>query len=89
MDKDRHSIILENRKILVVDGVVDVISFDETFVELDTFGGRLNVSGNEIRIHELCLEKSRIEVEGKICELVYEDVNTKTKKGIFGRLMGQ
>ena len=89
MDKDRHSIILENRKKLLIEGVLDVISFDETIVELDTVGGRLTVSGNELHVHALCLEKGQIEVEGQISELVYEDVNTKNKKGVFGRLFGQ
>ncbi len=89
MDRDRHSIILENRKRLVIEGVTDVISFDDISVELDTISGKLNISGSELHIHTLCVEKGQIEVEGRISELVYEDVEQKGKKGVFGRLFGQ
>ena len=86
MDRDRHSIILENRKRLVIEGVIDVISFDDICVELETLGGRLIISGNELHIHTLCLEKREIEVEGQISELVYQDEEQRTKKGFMGRL---
>ena len=89
MDRERHSIILENRKNLVIDGVTDVISFDDINIDLDTLGGRLSISGNELHIHTLCLEKGQIAVDGQISELVYQDVEQRSKKGMFGRLFGQ
>ncbi len=85
MDNNSHTIKLEDRKKLVLDGVKDVISFDDMTVALETFMGRLIINGNELHIQTLCLESGNVVVEGNIDELVYEDSGQNKKKGIFGR----
>ena len=82
-----HNIKLEDRKKLFLEGVSDVISFDDISVVLDTALGRLNINGNELHIQTLCLETGIVTVEGRIDELIYEDTSDKKKKGIFGRYL--
>jgi sporulation protein YabP len=86
MDSNRHNLRLENRKKLILDGVRDVISFDDMYVVLDTVRGRLNVNGTNLHIQVLSLESGEVVVEGDVAELIYEDETNNTKKGFFGKL---
>ncbi len=86
MEIVNHKIKLEDRKKLVLDGVSDVISFDDLSVILDTVGGRLNINGEGLHIQKLCLESGEVEVEGRVDEIIYEDGPQNKKKTFFGRL---
>ena len=86
MDSNRHNLRLENRKKLILDGVRDVISFDDMYVVLDTVRGRLNVNGTNLHIQVLSLESGEVVVEGDVAELIYEDETNNTKKGFFSKL---
>ncbi|MBQ6702264.1 MAG: sporulation protein YabP [Clostridia bacterium] len=86
MDRNNHSIRLDDRKKLVIEGVSDVVSFDDLSVVLDTLGGRLNINGEDLHIQTLCLESGLVEVVGRIDEMMYEDNNATPKRGLFGRL---
>ena len=87
MDSTRnHNVKLENRKKLVLDGVNDVVSFDDMSVVLDTAMGRLNINGTELHIQVLCLESGEVVIEGNISEMIYEDESNDTPRGLFGRL---
>ncbi len=86
MDSNKHNIILENRRKLTLDGIIDVKEFDDLSVALDTALGRLNIVGSELHIHTLCLEKGEVVIEGLISEIIYEDEAAHTKKGLFGRM---
>ncbi len=83
--KTIHNLTLENRKKLVLDGVEDVISFDDASVLLDTVMGQLTINGSSLRIQELCLEKGNVSLEGDIDEILYSDTQVK-KSGFFGKL---
>ena len=86
MDTNRHNISLENRKRVFVDGVDEVISFDEYSVYMNTSLGRLLINGEQLHIQTLCLEKGNVVVDGEINEIIYESDQKNAKKGIFGRL---
>ena len=86
MDSNKHFVRLENRKKLLLDGVCDVISFDDMSVTLDTVMGRLDVNGNELHIQVLSLDSGEVIINGNISELIYEDINDSPKRGLFGRL---
>lgn len=86
MDNNTHNINLLNRKKLILDGVAEVISFDDLSVVLETFGGKMTVNGDGLHIQKLCLESGDVEIEGRIDEIIYENTE-KTGKGFFGRLI--
>ncbi len=79
-----HQLMLEERRCLTVSGVVDVDSFDETVVTLQTDMGNLTIKGEALHIGRLNIENGDLRVEGLISELVYSEATGKG--GFFSRL---
>jgi len=80
-----HSISLESREKLTVTGVMDVESFDENLIVLDTVRGVLLVRGQDLHLQLLSLEGGQAVVDGLVDSLSYEE---ERKGGLFGRLLG-
>ena len=77
-----QNIILENRQKLSISGVLDVLSFDDQVVILETELGLLTVKGENIRINKLSIDTSEVIVEGDISSLNYSDnKNAEKNKG--------
>ena len=77
-----QNLILENRGKDPSLGVLDVLSFDDQVVILETELGLLTVKGENIRINKLSIDTSEVIVEGDISSLSYsEKGNDKTPKG--------
>ena len=79
-----HTICLEGRKHLRIDGIEDVISYDENGMLLKTACGTLTVDGAGLHIVVLSVEKGELTVEGHICGLYYVDKTVK-KSSFFQR----
>lgn len=75
-----QNLVLENREKLSVTGVVDVLSFDDEVVVMETELGLLNVKGEDLRINKLSIDTSEVVVEGNIYNLFYSE-KTTDKKG--------
>ncbi|MBR6681718.1 MAG: sporulation protein YabP [Clostridia bacterium] len=86
-DKNVHTITLDNRNILRVLGVKEIVSFDEFSVILNTEKGRLCINGSGLHIQELSVDTGVVCVDGQINELIYVDAVEPKKGGIFGRLL--
>lgn len=78
-----QNLILENRGKLSISGVLDVLSFDDQVVILETELGLLTVKGENIRINKLSIDTSEVIVEGDISSLAYSDKETEKSKGNF------
>lgn len=77
-----QNLILENRNKLSISGVLDVLSFDDQVVILETELGLLTVKGENIRINKLSIDTSEVIVEGEISSMNYSDnKNTEKNKG--------
>lgn len=82
-----QNIILENRSKLSISGVLDVLSFDDQVVILETDLGLLTVKGENLRINKLSIDTSEVIVEGDISGLTYSDKDiNKTSNSIFGKI---
>ena len=68
-----QNLILENREKLNVSGVLDVLSFDDQVVIIETELGLLTVKGENLRINKLNIDTSETIVEGDICSMAYRD----------------
>ncbi len=79
-----HSFSLKDRKLLEMKGVLEVVSFNENKVILQTTQGNLFVKGSELNIINLNLDDGSIKVEGYVTSLEYSEKTQKT--GIFNRL---
>lgn len=77
-----QNLILENREKLSISGVLDVLSFDDQVVILETELGLLTVKGENFRINKLSIDTSEVIVEGNIAYMSYTDnKNAEKSKG--------
>ena len=76
-----QNLILENRGKLSISGVLDVLSFDDQVVVVETELGLLTVKGENIRINKLSIDTSEVIVEVEISYLAYSDKETEKTKG--------
>lgn len=74
-----QNIILENREKLSISGVLDVLSFDDQIVILETELGLLTVKGEDLRINKLSLDTTEIIIEGEIFNLGYSEKESERK----------
>lgn len=83
-----QNLILENREKLSISGVLDVLSFDDQIVILETELGLLTVKGENLRINKLSLDTAEVIVDGEIYNLGYseKDLDKKTSGGILGKI---
>ena len=81
-----HRITLDRRESLRVDGVTEVVSFDDTTVLLKTTQGTLLVGGQDLKLRTLTLEGGQVAVDGTVSLLQYEDI--RPQGGFFRRLFG-
>ncbi len=82
-----QNVILENREKLTISGVLDVLSFDDQIVIVETELGLLTVKGENLRINKLSLDTTEVIVEGTISSLSYSEKNLDKKSG--GSLIGK
>lgn len=82
-----QNIILENREKLTVTGVIDVLSFDDQIVIVETQLGLLTIKGEELRINKLSIDSLEVIIEGEIFNLGYSDANINKKNN--GSLLGK
>ena len=83
-----QNLILENREKLTITGVVDVLSFDDQIVIVETQLGLLTIKGEELKINKLSLDSSEVIIEGQIFNLGYSDmgVGKKNSGSILGKI---
>ena len=81
-----HRAVLENRRSLMLTGVLDVDSYDEHTVNAKTADGLLTVEGEGLCVKRLSLEDGILELEGVIGAFFYNDAPAGEEKGFFSRL---
>ena len=83
-----QNLILENREKLTITGVVDVLSFDDQIVIVETQLGLLTIKGKELRINKLSLDSSDVIIDGEIFNLGYSEagMNKKSNGSILGKI---
>jgi len=83
-----QNLILENRSKLSVSGVLDVLSFDDQIVIIETELGLLTIKGETLRINKLSIDTSEVIVEGQIDSISYssKDMNKKSNEGFLGKI---
>ena len=74
-----QNLVLENREKLSVSGVLDVLSFDDQVVIIETELGLLNVKGDNLHINKLSIDTSEVIVEGDIYSMSYSDKSVDKK----------
>lgn len=73
----KSGLTLEERKIMTLTGVLEVVSFDDEKIILSTILGRLVIKGQGLKMDKLDIENSDVIIRGYINSFVY---NGKVKK---------
>ncbi len=82
-----QNLVLENREKLSISGVLDVLSFDDQVVIVETELGLLNVKGENLRINKLSIDTSEVVVEGDIYSMTYSEKNLDKKgSSLIGKI---
>lgn len=77
-----QNIILENREKLSVTGVIDILTFDEDEIILETQNGILEVMGSNLKVEQLSVDTGEILARGTINSVNYSG-EAKQKIGFF------
>lgn len=82
-----HKVTLNERQSLSITGVTEVLSVDESAIQLSTPLGSLWIYGQQLRLKNLDPEGGLLAVSGTVGALVYEQPSQK-KGGWLSRLLG-
>ena len=83
----RHTdLYVKERNKITLNGVINIESFDESYVNLATSEGRINIEGKGLKIESLSRDNGEIQITGRIQGVYYEEQNKA--KGRFARLFG-
>lgn len=74
------------RKQLEVNGIIDVIRFDDVSVVLQTICGELTVEGSGLKMSVLDTDKGIVSLDGQVDSIYYSEETSETKKRLFGRI---
>ena len=85
-EKCQQVLGLTMRKHLDVNGVIDVIRFDDVSVVLQTVCGELTVEGNGLKMSVLDKDKGIVSLDGQVDSIYYSEETNETKKRLFGRI---
>ncbi len=86
-EKTAHHFNVIARKQMTIEGVKDVIGFDESTVQLLTGGGDMTIEGSDLRIKVLDVERGIVSLEGKIDSVFYSETTSDEKRGFWSRFV--
>lgn len=80
----KQTLMLEDRKRLIIDGILNVESFNEDYLELSSNLGRIEIEGSSLKIEELRQDTGKILITGEISGVFYKE--NKTLKTPFSKI---
>lgn len=84
--RSRHTVSMEERERIRMGGVLEVLSFDEEGVMLETECGLMMLKGTGLHMGKLDLDAGEITVEGLFDSITYSDGTLSDKHSFFGKL---
>ena len=82
----RHTLHMEEREKVRIGGVLEVLSFDEEGIMLETTCGMLMLKGAGLHMGKLDLDAGDVTVYGCIDSITYSDGSFTEKHSILGKL---
>ena len=74
-----HTLMLDNRKKLVITGAEDVNGFNEDAVSVKTTDGSLIIKGSGLHTDKLNLDSGDVSIEGRVDAMQYIGNGSKSK----------
>ena len=84
--KTKHSILLMDRSEMRIEGVTEVISFDETAVILKTQCGDMAIEGKDLKVAVLEIDAGIVVLSGTVSGVCYYEPKNKEKSGLVKKL---
>ncbi len=84
--KEKHSVTLRDRKDMRIDGVSEVVSFDEHYILLKTQCGDMAIEGNDLKIAVLEIDAGIVVLSGTVSGVYYSDPQNKEKRSFVKKL---
>ncbi|MDO4557077.1 MAG: sporulation protein YabP [Lachnospiraceae bacterium] len=88
-NQQSHVIHLTDRQSGTVSGVLDVVSFDDKVIILNTQCGKITIKGSNLLVNQLSLEKGEVSIEGNVDTLLYSEAGRtkgEKKESLLGRM---
>ena len=86
-EEKRHTLTVNARAATRIEGVCEVISFDEESVELVTACGDMTVEGEALHVSTLDTERGVVVIDGRVNGVLYHDAAPQ-KRGLRARWFG-
>lgn len=82
----RHTLNMDEREKVRIGGVLEVLSFDEEGIMMETTCGLLMLRGAGMHIGKLDLDAGDVIIDGSIDSITYSDGTFTEKHSILGKL---
>lgn len=86
LDDKKSSLSLENRKKLVITGIIEVISFNDEQIILTTNLGTLNIKGLSLKMNKLDVQNGQVIIIGTVNSCIYSNNHLKKKGNIISKM---
>lgn len=80
-EEKKSNLSLENRKKLIITGVIEVINFDEEKISLNTKLGNLSIKGEGLKMNKLDVQNGDVIINGSIASIIYSGKSVSKNKG--------
>ena len=77
---------MEERERVQIGGVLEVLSFDEEGIMLETICGMLMLKGTGLHMGKLDLDSGDVTVDGSVDNITYSDGSFSEKHSFLGKL---
>lgn len=84
--KQSHIINIDNRQKIDITGVIDVITFNEQSVILNTVLGELSIKGKNMKVNKLNVDNGDMSIEGEMQSLTYVSKEIREKESLVKKL---
>ena len=82
-EEKKNNLTLNNRKKLNLTGVLEVVSYDDEKIQLNTNLGSLDIKGSSLKINKLDVQNGDVIIMGMINSMVYSDKSINKDKKSF------
>lgn len=82
-EEKKSNLSLESRKKLTLTGVLEVLSFDDEKICLNTKLGNLNIKGQGLKMNKLDVQNGDVIIVGTIWYMVYTGKSVKKNRKSF------
>ena len=82
--KIQHKVMIENRHLLTLTGIIRMGSFDEQSAIVYSDYGEIHIRGENLHISKLSLETNEVDIDGEIEAVIY--TRTVSEGSFFSKL---